>query len=56
MKKTILVLFTLLSFGCVINKSVHIDIINSSNVEIDPKISGSDVEDIKPSLEIPLIP
>jgi hypothetical protein len=56
MKKLTLILLTLLLGSCVINKSVHIDIVDSSQVEVDTDITGSDVEDINPDLEVPLFP
>jgi len=51
--------FILLGFffsSCVIQKEVNIIVKDSNNVEIGTKISGSDLEDLKPSLEVPLIP
>lgn len=56
MNKLKFILCTLLFTGCVIPKEVHIVIKDSSNISIDSKITGSDLEDLKPSLEIPLIP
>jgi len=56
MKKLILIILPLVFSGCVIHKEIHITIKASSDIKIDSAIYGSDLEDIKPSLEIPLLP
>jgi len=50
------IISALLFTGCVIHKEIHITIKASSDIKIDSAIYGSDLEDIKPSLEIPLLP
>ena len=54
--KLAFIMITLLFTSCVIHKEIHITIKDSKAIEIDSNIYGSDLEDIKPSLEIPLIP
>jgi len=54
--KLLFILCTLFFTGCVIHKEIHITIKASSDIKIDSAIYGSDLEDIKPSLEIPLLP
>ena len=57
MKKPLLfLLFTVFCSSCITNKKITIVITNSSQVSIDSKIYGSDLEDVKPNLELPLIP
>lgn len=56
MKRFIIILMALLLSGCVIHKSVHITIKDSSNIGVDSAIYGSDLEDISPELDFPLIP
>lgn len=54
--KLTLILCVFLFSSCIIQKEVHINIKDSSYISIDSAISGSDLEDLKPSLELPLIP
>lgn len=56
MHKLKYILFAFLLTSCVIQKEVHIMVKDSSNVKIDSEISGSELEDLKPSLEVPLTP
>jgi hypothetical protein len=51
--------FTLCVFlftSCIIQKEIHITIKDSSDIKIDSYIKGSDLEDLSPSLKLPLIP
>lgn len=54
--KLFFILSILLFTSCVIHKEIHITIKDSQEIKIDSAIYGSDLEDIKPSLEIPLLP
>lgn len=56
MHKLKYILFTFLLSSCVIQKEVNIIIKDSSNIGIETKVSGSDLEDLKPSLKVPLLP
>ena len=54
--KLMFMLCILLFTSCVTNKQISINITNSSDVSIDTNIKGSDVEDIKPDLNISGLP
>ena len=54
--KLLFMLSTLLFTSCVTNKTIHVAINNSEYINIDPDITGSVLEDLAPSLEIPLLP
>jgi len=47
---------TLLFTSCVINKELHITVKDSSDIEIDSAIYGSDLEDISPDFDISPFP
>ena len=46
----------LLFCACSTEKQVYIIIKNSDNVKITVSVQGSDVEDLKPSIDFPLFP
>lgn len=54
--KLLFILCTLLFTSCVIHKEIHITIKDSSDIEIDSAIYGSDLEDISPDLDISPFP
>jgi len=54
MKKTLVLIVALMSTGCIIRKEVYIQVKDSSDVGLIINVSGSDLEDIKPKLSIPL--
>jgi len=54
--KLLFMISTLLFTSCVINKSIHIVITNSSDVEIDAEMRGSQLEDLAASVKVPLLP
>lgn len=56
MKRFILVFLLLLLNSCVIRKEISITVYDSDGVELDIFMQGSDLDDIKPSLKMPLIP
>jgi len=56
MKKLALVLIILLSSSCVIKKEISITVYDSDGVELDIFMQGSDLDDIKPELKVPLLP
>jgi len=56
MKKLFLILIVLLSSSCVIKKEIKITVYDSDGVELDIFMQGSDLDDIKPELQIPLLP
>ena len=47
---------TLLFTSCVINKELHITVKDLSDVKVDAEMQGSQLEDLAPSLKIPLLP
>lgn len=47
---------TLLLNSCAIKKEIKVYVIDSENVEIKPSMFGSAFEDVKPSIDLPLIP
>lgn len=53
MKKPLLILILLLS-GCAIKKEVYIYVNDSANAKLNITVSGSDLEDIKPKLSLPI--
>jgi len=57
MKRLITVtIFVFLCSSCIIQKEISIVINDSNGVGVDSAIQGSALDDIKPSLSIPLIP
>ena len=50
------ILITLLFTSCVIHKEINITVKDSQEIKIDSAIYGSDLEDVNPSLEVPLLP
>ena len=56
MHKLKYILFAFLLSSCVIQKEVHIIIKDSSNVEMESAIKGSQLEDLAPSVSAPLLP
>jgi hypothetical protein len=58
MKKFFLLIIILLLSSCVIKKELKITIMDTEGApsEIRAYITGSELEDIKPELELPLIP
>jgi len=54
--KLLFMISTLLFTSCVINKELHITVKDSSDIEIDSAIYGSDLEDISPDFDISPFP
>ena len=56
MKRLLLVFLLLLLNSCIIKKEVKISVYDSDNVDLDILMQGSDLEDVTPTLKMPLIP
>jgi len=54
--KLLFMISTLLFTSCVINKELHITVKDLSDVKVDAEMQGSQLEDLAPSLKIPLLP
>ena len=50
------ILITLLFTSCVIHKEINIVIQDSEHINVDAEMHGSQLEDLAPSLKIPLLP
>lgn len=54
MKRAVLLMAVFILIGCVIRKEVYIQVEGSSEVGVTVIVTGSDLEDIKPELSIPI--
>jgi len=56
MKKLFAIIAALLLSSCVVKKEVSIFVYDSDEAEVDVLLKGSDLEDLKPELALPLSP